>query len=139
MSYDKETAMKPLTGEPFDECILNEREQRHELIDNNPNNHAMPSSEYCELRDAYIALINKNNPDAGRKLDGVPDEILAIAIHEVVIERLKQVDKQILEGTGDRVPIGVTMYAEGVPYIDDPEWPVPFKGFAYRDKGESHD
>lgn len=60
MSYNQETAMKPLTGEPFDACILNEREQRHGISWAEVNNHLMPNHEYCELRDSYIKLIEEN-------------------------------------------------------------------------------
>jgi hypothetical protein len=56
MSYDKETAGKPLEGSEFDECILNEREQRHILVD---DYHGMPGDEYIELRDAYIEAVKK--------------------------------------------------------------------------------
>jgi len=75
MSYDKETALKPLTGDPFDAVILNEREQRHEILIGETNNHVMPAlgdcdkcegSEKCRLRrmaaqaGKYADMINQH-------------------------------------------------------------------------------
>lgn len=60
MSYNKETAEQEFTGDPFDECILNEREQRHEILNINGERwHLMPGAEYCDLRDAYITTLGK--------------------------------------------------------------------------------
>lgn len=64
MSYDAETARQKLTGDGFDECILNEREQRHGItvkkrsmkssVDSMTlcGDHVLPQEEYEELLEA---------------------------------------------------------------------------------------
>ncbi len=56
MSYNKEMAERKLDGSELDQITLNEREQRHILVD---GYHGMPSSEYIELRDAYIKAVGE--------------------------------------------------------------------------------
>ena len=60
MSYDKEIAERHLEFGELDEIILNEREQKHILMDGEYGNlHAMPSTEYVELRDKYIEAVKE--------------------------------------------------------------------------------
>lgn len=70
MSYDAETARQKLTGDAFDECILNEREQRHGItveirsmkssVDSMMpcGDHILPQKEYGEL----VAAVRKRMP-----------------------------------------------------------------------------
>lgn len=62
MSYNAETAKKPLTGERYDIVILQEREQRHVMGTGKfAGRCIMPSAEYCELRDIYKKLVEERD------------------------------------------------------------------------------
>lgn len=62
MSYDAETAKKPLTGERYDILILQEREQRHVMgTGAYAGRCILPSAEYCELRDMYKKLVEERD------------------------------------------------------------------------------
>lgn len=80
MSYNAETANKPLTGETFDRLILSEREQRHIIGDGDLRGyHIMPAAEYCELRDMYVKLLEERNGGAAYG-DGPEDMTVEQAI-----------------------------------------------------------
>lgn len=77
MSYDRETAEKPLTGETFDILILQEREQQHLIGRKHMKGYVtMPAAEYCELRDMYKRLVQER--------DGNPEEPGEMSIEQAI-------------------------------------------------------
>ena len=99
MSYDKEIAERKLDFGEYDELILQEREQKHILIDGEFGSlYAMPSKEYVELRDKYVETVNKiRNKDMtnGDKIRTMTD-----------IELAEFIDKILNQDREDWKPIG---------------------------------